>query len=154
MFRILAVFMLLLPLAGCLNATSPLPAGLTASMANPGAQLDKQEAIGLINQYRAANNLAALVLTTELNIAASQATARYAKDGNNNGAAALIAEQTKASALFSAGYTNFAETFSGWRGSNRDAKTLLIPNVTNAGLAVTYNANSSFGAHWVLIVAE
>lgn len=154
MLRILVVLCLFLPLAGCLGTTSPLPVGLTASMARPGAQLDRQEAIGLINQYRAANNLPQLSLTTELNALATEAAARYASDGNNNGAAALVAERSQGSALFSAGYTNFAETFSGWRGSSRDAKTLLIPNATKAGLAVNYNPNSSYGAHWVLVVAN
>jgi len=154
MHKILVTFLLLLPLAGCVSATSPLPVGLTASMARPGAQLDQQEAIGLINQYRAANNLPLLTLTQELTDTAATAAARYAQDGNNNGAAALVAERTNGSALFSAGYTNFAETFSGWRGSNRDAKTLLTPNATKAGIAVNYNANSSYGAHWVFIASE
>ncbi|MCZ4273943.1 CAP domain-containing protein [Maritalea porphyrae] len=154
MHKILAIVALLLPLAGCVSATTPLPAGLTASMAHPGAQLDQQEAIGLINQYRVANRLSPLTLTPELNGVATQAAARYAKDGNNNGAAALIAERTNGATLFSAGYTNFAETFSGWRNSSRDAKTLLRADANNAGLAVNYNANSSYGAHWVLIVTE
>jgi len=65
-----------------------------------------------------------------------------------------VAERSQGSALFSAGYTNFAETFSGWRGSSRDAKTLLIPSAGKAGLAVNYNPNSSYGAHWVLVVAN
>jgi len=154
MLRLLFVFALLLPLAGCLGTTSPLPVGLSASMARPNAQLDKQEAIGLINQYRAANNLSTLVLSADLNDVATAAAARYAAEGNNNGAAAVVAERSNAAALFSAGYANFAETFSGWRGSSRDAKTLLLPKPTKAGIAVQYNANSSFGTHWVLIVSE
>jgi len=154
MYKILVALFLVMPLAGCMTATSPLPIGLTASMARPGAQLDKQQAIGLINQYRAANGLSALVLSSNLNSTANEAAARYAKDGNNNGAAALIAERTNGAALFSAGYTNFAETFSGWRNASRDAKTLLQPNAKTAGLAVIYNANSNFGAHWVFISTE
>ncbi|MGJ8528912.1 CAP domain-containing protein [Maritalea sp.] len=154
MRKLFAIFALLLPLAGCVAATSPLPVGLTASMAKPGAQLDRQEAIGLINQYRAANNLPSLTLTPDLNNVATMSSALYAKDGNNNGAAALIAQKSNASALFSAGYSNFAETFSGWRSSSRDAKTLLTPKAKQAGLAVNYSQNSNFGTHWVLVVQD
>jgi hypothetical protein len=115
-----------LGLAACTAATTPLPQGLTASMATNGAAL---------NQL------------------AERAAAKYAAEGNTNGALSLVAGESQASALFSAGYDNFADTFSGWRGAARDVKTLSQPNATKAGLAVKYDANSNFGTHWVLLVS-
>lgn len=142
-----------LSLTACVAATTPLPAALTASMAKPNATLNQAQALGLINQYRLANGLAALRLDPELSALALKAATKYAKDANNNGATALVASNTQASALFSAGYSNFADTFSGWRGSPRDAKTLAQTNARRAGLAVIYAPNTSFGTHWVLLVS-
>ena len=52
----------------------------------------------------------------------------------------------------SAGYANFAETFSGWRATSADASALIDPNVTSAGLGVSYAPNSAYGTHWVLLL--
>jgi uncharacterized protein YkwD len=142
-----------LGLAACTAATTPLPQGLTASMATNGAALNRAEALGLLNQYRAANNLPLFVADPALNQLAERAAAKYAAEGNTNGALSLVAGESQASALFSAGYDNFADTFSGWRGAARDVKTLSQPNATTAGLAVKYDANSNFGTHWVLLVS-
>lgn len=143
----------ILSLAACTAATTPLPQGLTASMATNGAALNRQEALGLLNQYRAANNLPMFTLDPSLTQLAERAAAKYANDGNTNGALSLVAGESQASALFSAGYDNFADTFSGWRGAARDVKTLSQPNATRAGLAVKHDANSNFGTHWVLLVS-
>ena len=142
-----------LSLTACVAATTPLPAALTASMAKPNAVLNQTEALGLINQYRSANGLPTLTLDPELSSLALKAANQYAKDANNNGATALVASNSQASPLFSAGYSNFADTFSGWRGSPRDAKTLAQTNAKRAGLAVMYAPNTSFGTHWVLLVS-
>lgn len=140
-------------LAACTAATTSLPQGLTASMATRGATLNLQEAMGLLNQYRAANNLPLFVADPALTQLAERAAAKYAADGNTNGALSLVAGEGQASALFSAGYENFADTFSGWRGAAKDVKTLSQANATKAGLAVKYDANSNFGTHWVLLVS-
>ena len=53
---------------------------------------------------------------------------------------------------FSAGYANFAETFSGWRSRPLDANAIADPRAVRAGLAVVYAANSAYGTHWVLLL--
>ena len=52
----------------------------------------------------------------------------------------------------SAGYANFADTFSGWRGTKADADIIADPAATGVGFGVTYSANSSYGVHWVILI--
>mgnify|MGYP003115742043 CR=1 FL=1 len=54
----------------------------------------------------------------------------------------------------SAGYTNFAETFSGWRNSPADADVLAQGDARRAGFAAVYEPNSAYGAHWVMLLAR
>jgi uncharacterized protein YkwD len=54
----------------------------------------------------------------------------------------------------SAGYANFAETFSGWRNSPADAAAIADASATKAGLGVAYDANSTYGVYWVLVLAN
>jgi uncharacterized protein YkwD len=53
----------------------------------------------------------------------------------------------------SAGYATFADTFSGWRNSAADAAGLAAQG-NKAGLGVAYNAASSYGVYWVLVIAN
>jgi hypothetical protein len=54
----------------------------------------------------------------------------------------------------SAGYPSFAETFSGWRNSPPDAAALSNTKASRAGLGVVYDARSTHGVHWVLILDD
>lgn len=136
-----------LSLAAC--TPTGLPTGLTARMDAPGAQLDRAEALNIINQYRASRGAPALVLDTGLNTMAQTLAAKYATSNTPP------KQPDAASAIrVSAGYTNFAETFSGWRSRESDAAALNAPNHKRMGLGVAYSANSTYGTHWVILFDE
>ena len=54
----------------------------------------------------------------------------------------------------SAGYATFAETFSGWRNSPPDAAAIATKAAARAGLGVTYDADSTYGVYWVLVLDD
>ncbi len=127
------------------GALSP---GLVARMDQAGASLNRGEALELINQFRKVRGAAPLAPDAALDAQAQQIASRYAassrapaKPGND------IVHMR-----LSAGYVNFAETFSGWRGSADDAAAIADPAATRAGLGVAYSANSAYGVHWVLLL--
>ena len=143
----IAALMLLLVVSACTGgALSP---GLTARMDQGGANLDRMEAINLINQYRATRGSPPLTIDPALNAIAQSLASEYAttssrpsKPGND-----ILQMQ------LSAGYSNFAETFSGWRGRSGDATAISDPDATRAGIGVAYSPNSIFGVYWVLLLA-
>jgi len=142
---------LLALLAGCMGMDSGgggLPSGLTAQMDAPGASLDRPTALAVINQYRATTGAPPLTDDPGLDAQAQSLAAAYAKTGKaaapGTGLVGLRA---------SAGYANFAETFSGWRNSPADAAVLGNASARRAGLAVTYDPNSTYGVYWILVLA-
>ena len=144
-------FVLLAGLAGCMGMDGGgggLPAGLTASMATPGASLDRATALSVVNQYRATTGAAALADDPGLDAQAQALATTYARTGK---APPLPAGVTGLRA--SAGYANFAETFSGWRNSPADAAVLADQTARRAGLAAIYDANSTYGVYWILVLA-
>jgi uncharacterized protein YkwD len=137
-------------LAACSGGPSgALHPGLTARMDQPGATLDRAQALGILNQYRATTGAVALATDAELDLAAQGLAAQYAASGTPpampEGAIGISA---------SAGYANFAETFSGWRNSPPDAAILTRPTATRAGIASVYDANSAYGVYWVLVLDD
>jgi uncharacterized protein YkwD len=126
-----------------------LSAGLTARMDQPGASLNRAEALGIVNHYRSSVGTTALAPDAGLDAAAQQLAADYASSGTAprrpEGATAM---------RVSAGYGTFAETFSGWRNSPADAQVLAERGSTRAGLGVAYNANSTYGVYWVLVLGN
>lgn len=134
-------------LAAC-SASSTLPQGLTAEMDRPGASLDRAEAMGLINQFRASRSATPLATDTALNAQAQELADNYASSGT-----APSRPDNATGMLLSAGYTSFAETFSGWRGVPADAQTIAEPLALRAGLATAYNPSSQYGVYWVLLLA-
>jgi len=144
----LAACLVALTLAACTNGGGLAP-GLVARMDIPGAQLDKAEAINIINQLRTSKNTSPLVLSANLNAKAQSLAEKYAQTGN----APKRPKEAKAMRV-SAGYANFAETFSGWRGTKADANALADENYKKAGLGVAYSATSTYGVYWVLLLGE
>lgn len=149
----LAAGALTLALAGCSSfggAASPtaLSAGLSARMDQPNATLDSQQAIGLINAYRASRNMPPLVADAGLNGTAQALASQYAQTGS-----APTKPQALAQMKLSAGYATFAETFSGWRNNAADAVGLAAP-ASKAGVAVAFNPSSSYGVYWVLVLGN
>ncbi|QQR40804.1 CAP domain-containing protein [Devosia rhizoryzae] len=129
------------------SATALAPA-LSARMDQPNAVLDSQQAIGLINAYRATNNLPPLVADAGLNGTAQALASQYAQTN-----VAPTKPQALAQMKLSAGYATFAETFSGWRNNPADAVGLLA-SASKAGVAVAFNPSSSYGIYWVLVLGN
>lgn len=123
--------------------------GLVARMDTPGATLDKNASVGIVNQYRATMGAGPLRLDAGLDATAQALATEYARTGT--------APRTPSGARtirVSAGYANFAETFSGWRNSPDDARVLADRSFGRTGLGVAYDPNSSYGVYWVLLLAD
>jgi uncharacterized protein YkwD len=140
-------------LVGCSSFGGPaspgaLSSGLSARMDQPNAVLDSQQAIGLINAYRATRNMPPLVADAGLNGTAQALASQYAQTGT-----APTKPQALVQMKLSAGYSTFAETFSGWRNNAADAVGLAAP-ASKAGVAVAYNPSSSYGIYWVLVLGN
>jgi uncharacterized protein YkwD len=132
-------------LAAC--SSTRLSDGLTQRMDSGTAQLNKAEAIGIINSYRATVGVGPLVEDPSLTAMADTAARNYAKTGRQ----ATKPEGTS-EIRYSAGYATFAETFSGWRNSGQQSLVMSGSSVTRAGIAVVYEENSPYGVYWVVIV--
>lgn len=140
-------------LAACSAAPSSsgggLAPGLVSQISAPGAQMDRQAALGIINQYRATRGVAPLSADPALDAQAQTVATQYASTGTPPARPAGAANMR-----LSAGYTNFAETFSGWRNSPADANVLAQADARRAGFAAVYDPNSAYGAHWVMLLGQ
>lgn len=125
-----------------------LAPGLAARMDQPGASLDRAQAISMINAYRATNGLPALTPDAALDGTAQALANQYAQTGTPP-----RAPQELTVMKLSAGYATFAETFSGWRNSPADAVALKA-TASKAGVAVAFNPSSTYGVHWVLVLDD
>jgi uncharacterized protein YkwD len=143
-----AAIALALTLAACSGGGAPLSGGLTQRMDQPGANLNRGEALGIVNHYRATVGATALAADSGLDTMAQGLAANYAKGTQPRTPDGVVAMR------LSAGYANFAETFSGWRNSPEDAGALSNRSATRAGLGVAYDANSNYGVYWVLLLDD
>jgi uncharacterized protein YkwD len=145
--------MLALPLAACSmmggggSTSIALAPGLSARMDQPNATLDRAQAVSIVNAYRATNGLPALASDAGLDGTAQALVTQYAATG--------IAPRTPAGLTMklSAGYATFGETFSGWRNNPADAAGMTA-SATKAGVAAAFNADSSYGVYWVLVLGN
>jgi Uncharacterized protein with SCP/PR1 domains len=148
----LAALVAAMTIAACSMGGSSTPIalspGLSARMDQPGASLDRAQAIAMINAYRATNGLPALTPDAALDGTAQTLANQYAQTGTPP-----RAPQELTVMKLSAGYATFAETFSGWRNSPADAVALKA-TATKAGIAVAFNAASTYGVHWVLVLDD
>jgi len=130
------------------SAPTGLHSGLTVRMDQPGAVLDKVQAVNLVNAYRATRGVAPLTPDTGLDGTAQALANQYAQTGT-----APATPQGLVVMKLSAGYATFAETFSGWRNSPADASGLAA-GASKAGIAAAYNAASGYGVYWVLVLGN
>jgi len=144
--RLALPLLLVLALAAC-SSVGGLSPGLSQRMDMPGAQLNRAEALGIVNNYRTTTGAAALVADATLDATAQGLATQYAKTGKQP-AKPAGATQIR----YSAGYFTFAETFSGWRNSPTDAPALTDRAATRAGIAAVYDANSPYGVYWVIVL--
>ena len=149
-FAPLAATLLALTLGACSSGGGgTLSAGLTQRMDQPGATLNRAESLGIVNQLRANSGVAALAPDSGLDAMAQSLAAQYAATGKSPGMpAGMVGLRT------SAGYQNFAETFSGWRNSPPDAAVLTERNATRGGIGVAYDPNSTYGVYWVILLDD
>ena len=141
-------------LLAALGACGPGPGtglapGLTACMDVAGARLDRGEALRLGNAYRTTTGAGALTPDPSLEATADRLASQYA----GTGTAPALPGGVSAMRV-SAGYSSFAETFSGWRNSSADAAAMARPGARRAGIGVAYAANSGYGIYWVLLLAD
>jgi uncharacterized protein YkwD len=148
LLRATVAALVLVALAAC-SGGGALPGGLTQRMDQPGAAIDRAQALAILNQYRATTGAAPLAPDALLDTAATDLAISYARTGTPPKLGpGVLGMRT------SAGYVNFAETFSGWRNSPEDAAVIASKAAVRAGLGVTYNANSAYGVYWVLILDD
>lgn len=133
-------------MGGPSSAGLALAPGLSARMDQPGAQLDRGQALSIINAYRATNGLPALTADPGLDGTAQALASQYAQTNTPP-----KTPQDLTVMKLSAGYSTFAETFSGWRNNPADAAGLRA-NATRAGIAMAFNPTSAYGVHWVVIL--
>ena len=144
--RVALVALLTLGLAACSSAGGLSP-GLSQRMDMPGAQLNRADALGIVNQYRSSTGGSALADDPALDAQAQTLAAQYMSSGKQPAKPAGAID-----IRYSAGYFTFAETFSGWRNSPADAAALTNRSATRAGVAVVSSGNSAYGVYWVLIL--
>lgn len=145
---VLAATLAACSMGGGAGSTSiALAPGLSARMDQPNASLDRAQAISIVNAYRATKGLPALVADSGLDGSAQALANQYAATG--------VAPKTPAGVTMklSAGYATFGETFSGWRNNPADAAGMTA-NATKAGIGTAFNADSSYGVHWVLLLGN
>jgi uncharacterized protein YkwD len=149
LFRLTLAGGLAVVLAACsMGGGAPLSEGLTAPMNRPGAQLNRVEALFLLNDYRRQNGATDVRGDTVLDSTAQTLAQNYAKTGGQP----LLPPGATVMRL-SAGYSTFAEVFSGWRAVPADASALATQGVGRAGLGVVYEPASVNGVYWVLVLA-
>ena len=118
-------------------------------MDQPGARLDRAQALGILNQYRASVGAPVLNADAGLDATAQTLATRYARSGT-----APRLPEGAVGLRVSAGYANFAETFSGWRNSPPDATAIAEQAARRAGIGVAYDPNSTYGVYWVLVLDD
>ncbi len=146
--RLIIVTVFLAFLGAC-TPTIPLSPGLSDRMDVAGAQLNRSDSIAIINHLRITKGVARLSLDTDLNEKAQKLANQY-------GATGVSPKKPKGVAQIrtSAGYVNFAQTFSGWRNEKVSEEVLIDANYSRAGIGVAYAANSKSGTYWVLLLAS
>jgi len=145
-FRAVLTAILLVSLAACASGGG-LPTALSQRMDAKGVTLDRAQAIAIINQYRGTTGAPALTEDPTLDASADTLVLQYTQSGTQLPKPAGAVE-----VRYSAGYYNFAETFSGWRNSPADSAALTNASATRAGIAAHYDAGSPYGVYWVLVL--
>jgi len=149
MLKSITILFLTIFLASCNNYGEPLNVALTDRMDAPNAKLDNNQALSIINHLRISNGSTPLKIDLALNQQAQILATKYANSDNQP----KKPNDVKTMQI-SAGYANFANTFSGWRASPASANILTNPNLKTAGIGVAYSANSTHGVYWILLLNE
>jgi uncharacterized protein YkwD len=138
---------------------------VAAKAEGPGMQaLDPNEALRLVNEYRAQKHLNPLTLDPQ----ASQAAQILAKDmaAHDHMSHTGPDGQDVGKRLLSAGYSyklaaenvgvgqaTIQETVEGWKKSPPHSRNLLLPNAKHIGVAYEYKPGTKYKTFWALVVA-
>ncbi len=127
----------------------------------PAAALDANEALRLINEFRAAKALSPLSLDAHANMAA-QTLARDMAQRDRMSASSLdlgkrlIAagySYTLAAENVSAGQASIEEAVESWKKRQDNSRNMLLPAAKHIGIAYEYKADTTHKTFWALVVA-
>lgn len=158
----LPVFLTILLVSGCAEGPAEF-ASPQQRVAVEKVRLDKEEARGLINRYRAENGLGPLAIDSALTRAAQRHSADLARhdkishtgsDGSDpwnrvrgSGYKARLAAEN-----VGAGQRSIAEVFRGWQDSPGHNKNLLLADATQMGIALVTDPGTRYGTFWTLVL--
>lgn len=162
--------LLFLPLLLLTAAAAGGCAEVPATIASPQhriavskVRLDANAATKMINSYRAEKGLKPLTLDPKLTRAARDhstdlaARDRITHEGSNGSDPWVRAEKAGyrpklAAENVGAGQRSLEEVFRGWQLSPGHNKNLLLPDVTQMGIALVTDTNSRYGTFWTLVL--
>lgn len=147
----LAAALLGIGLAGTLAACSggtgeALSPTLSTPMNQPGAALNRVDALYMINDYRSSQGVPPLRGDSVLEASAQSLAGTYAKS-NTPPALPKGIDQI----LASDDRSDFATTFGEWKADPNDSAILLDPTLNRAGLGVAYDPQAGTSVYWVLL---
>lgn len=162
-------FTLALSLMGC-SGTIPsiLSASASERLASPRLEtsdnrVDPSAAIALLTALRAQNGHGPVRISPRLTaIATSQARAMAAADEMSHEVAGAFPKRMEAGGYdaaiaaenIGAGYRSLAEAMRGWRDSPPHLANMLLPDVTEIGIASASGKASKYGIYWSLVLAR
>jgi uncharacterized protein YkwD len=130
----------------------------------PVPALDANEALRLINDYRAKKGLHPLSIDQHATAAAEVLAKDMAlhdhmshigPDGQDVGKRLLAAGYSYriAAENVGVGQSSIEETIEGWKQSSPHSRNMLLPNAKHIGIAYEYNSGSKYKTFWALVVA-
>lgn len=142
-------------LAGCAAEPPVPPRPAFYQDLAAGGQLDAASTLAIINDYRRAKGLGALTWDAGLAAEAEREAQRHAAaDGLlTAGVRGRASTEDRAiSRSVSGGYHNFADAFSGWRGSPAHDAVLREPQGMALGIGAVTKSGSRHRVYWVVLV--
>ncbi len=130
----------------------------------PPEPLDINLALADLNAYRATKGLTPVVLDEKLSLASKTHAQDLAKHGvishtgtDGSGHGERVQRQGYAFSIaaenVATGQKDWERVFKGWQNSPGHNKNLLLPNVTDFGIALVYNPKTTYQTYWAMIVA-
>jgi len=128
---------------------------------NTAKPLDANEALRLINDYRASKHLAPLSLDPQATAAAESLAKEMAKNdrmltnGQDLGKRLLAAGYSYGLAAENArvGQASITDTVEGWKKSPANSRNMLLAKAKHLGIAYEYKADTTHKTFWALVVA-
>ncbi len=147
------------------NFSSAFSSGEPPSSAKVSkAAFDENEALRLINDYRASKGMPALTLDARATAAADTLAADMAKhdrmshygpDGADVGKRLVAAgySYSVAAENVGVGQATLKEVIEGWKKSPPHSRNMLLAKVKHIGIACEYNPDSKYKTFWTLVLA-